>query len=59
VLVPVLRIGIPDVLVDHATPDQSKQTLGLTPPQMVQRIIERFGSPSGSATAAIAQPVAV
>jgi len=44
VLVPVLRIGIPDVLVDHASPDQSKQALGLTPPQMAQRILERYGA---------------
>ena len=42
VLVPVLRLGIPDVLVDHATPDQSKQTLGLTPSQMAERILDRF-----------------
>jgi 1-deoxy-D-xylulose-5-phosphate synthase len=41
--VPVLRIGIPDVLVDHASPDQSKETLGLTPAQMADRIHERFG----------------
>ena len=47
VLVPVLRIGIPDVLVDHASPDQSKQALGLTPPQMADRILERFGIPLG------------
>ena len=44
VLVPVLRIGIPDVLVDHASPDESKQSLGLTPPQMAQRILERYGA---------------
>jgi len=44
VLVPVLRLGIPDVLVDHASPDQSKQTLGLTPPQMAERILERFSA---------------
>ena len=42
VLVPVLRLGIPDVLVDHATPDQSKQSLGLTPSQMAERILDRF-----------------
>ena len=42
VLVPVLRIGIPDVLGDHASPDQSKQKLGLTPSQMTDRILERF-----------------
>jgi 1-deoxy-D-xylulose-5-phosphate synthase len=44
VLVPVLRLGIPDVLVDHASPDQSKQALGLTPPQMTERILERFAA---------------
>ena len=44
VLVPVLRLGIPDVLVDHASPDQSKQSLGLTPPQMAERILERFSA---------------
>ncbi|MEB3262931.1 MAG: 1-deoxy-D-xylulose-5-phosphate synthase [Synechococcus sp.] len=44
VLVPVLRLGIPDVLVDHASPNQSKQTLGLTPPQMAERIQERFAA---------------
>jgi 1-deoxy-D-xylulose-5-phosphate synthase len=43
VLVPVLRLGIPDLLVDHASPEQSKQSLGLTPPQMASRILERFG----------------
>jgi 1-deoxy-D-xylulose-5-phosphate synthase len=41
--IPVLRIGIPDVLVDHASPDQSKESLGLTPAQMADRIHERFG----------------
>jgi len=42
--VPTLRIGIPDQLVDHASPEQSKQALGLTPPQMADRILERFGA---------------
>jgi 1-deoxy-D-xylulose-5-phosphate synthase len=42
VLVPVLRIGIPDVLVDHATPEQSKTALGLTPTQMAETILRRF-----------------
>ena len=41
--VPVLRIGIPDVLVDHASPDQSKERLRLTPGQMADRIYKRFG----------------
>ncbi len=40
--IPVLRIGIPDVLVDHASPDQSKSTLGLTPIQMAEKIIKKF-----------------
>lgn len=43
--VPTLRIGIPDQLVDHASPEQSKEALGLTPPQMADRILERFGVP--------------
>ncbi len=48
VLVPVLRLGIPDVLVDHASPDQSKEALGLTPTQMAARILERFGTAFGA-----------
>ena len=47
VLVPMLRLGIPDQLVDHASPDESKQALGLTPPQMAERISERFASAFG------------
>jgi 1-deoxy-D-xylulose-5-phosphate synthase len=47
VLVPVLRLGIPDGLVDTASPQQSKEALGLTPRQMADRILERFGSPLG------------
>jgi 1-deoxy-D-xylulose-5-phosphate synthase len=43
VLVPVFRIGIADVLVDHASPSQSLQALGLTPSQMAERIRGRFG----------------
>jgi 1-deoxy-D-xylulose-5-phosphate synthase len=59
VLVPVFRIGIPDVLVDHASPDQSKQALGLTPVQMAERILERYGSSLQSPVAGMAQAVAV
>ena len=40
--VPLLRIGIPDKMVDHATPQQSKESLGLTPVQMAERIRRRF-----------------
>ncbi len=42
-LVPTLRIGIPDKLVDHASPQQSKEKLGLTPEQMSETIKKRFG----------------
>ena len=45
--VPVLRIGIADQLVDHATPQQSKEALGLTPKQMCLKIQQRFGLGSG------------
>jgi len=38
----VLRIGVPDVLVDHASPDQSKASLGLTPPQIADRILATY-----------------
>ena len=53
--VSMLRIGIPDQLVDHATPQQSKEALGLTPAQMAERILERFSNTSGDlpATASI------
>jgi 1-deoxy-D-xylulose-5-phosphate synthase len=44
VAVPVTRIGIPDVLVDHATPDQSKAELGLTPPQIAERLLAAYPS---------------
>ena len=37
-----LRIGIPDQLVDHASPQQSKEKLGLTPKLMTEQIIKRF-----------------
>ena len=42
VLVPVLRLGVPDKLVDHAKPDESKVDLGLTPSQMAERILGSF-----------------
>ena len=42
IIYPVLRIGIPDVLVDHASPDQSKRTLELTPNQMTNKIINKY-----------------
>ncbi|NJL35754.1 MAG: 1-deoxy-D-xylulose-5-phosphate synthase [Leptolyngbyaceae cyanobacterium SM1_4_3] len=48
ITVPVKRIGVPDVLVDHAKPDESLATLGLTPSQIAERILKTF-SPQPSA----------
>jgi 1-deoxy-D-xylulose-5-phosphate synthase len=42
VVVPVKRIGIPDVLVEHATPDESKAELGLTSRQIAERVLAAF-----------------
>ena len=42
VLVPVKRFGVPDVLVDHATTEQSKASLGLSSPQMAESILKAF-----------------
>ena len=42
VLVPLIRLGVPDTLVDHATPEQSFASLGLTPPQIADRILATF-----------------
>ena len=44
IIYPVLRLGIPDVLVDHASPDQSKRALELTPNQMTNKIINKYFS---------------
>ncbi|MGC8451715.1 MAG: 1-deoxy-D-xylulose-5-phosphate synthase [Cylindrospermopsis raciborskii] len=40
VVIPVKRIGIPDELVDHATPEESKVSLGLTSEQIVNDILQ-------------------
>ncbi|MBF2057003.1 MAG: 1-deoxy-D-xylulose-5-phosphate synthase [Cyanobacterium sp. T60_A2020_053] len=42
--VPLKRIGIPDILVDHATPAQSYADLGLTSPQIAEQILATFFS---------------
>jgi 1-deoxy-D-xylulose-5-phosphate synthase len=42
VVVPVKRIGVPDILVDHATPDESKVSLGLTSQQIADNILQAF-----------------
>ncbi|MEC4806883.1 MAG: 1-deoxy-D-xylulose-5-phosphate synthase [Jaaginema sp. PMC 1079.18] len=44
VLVSVKRFGIPDILVDHATPTQSKVDLGLSSSQMTEQILSSFFS---------------
>ena len=38
VVVPLQRIGVPDLLVDHATPEESIAALGLTPAQIADRV---------------------
>jgi 1-deoxy-D-xylulose-5-phosphate synthase len=42
VTVPVKCIGVPDILVDHASPDESKADLGLLPPQMAETVRKAF-----------------
>ncbi|MEG4342333.1 1-deoxy-D-xylulose-5-phosphate synthase [Microcoleus sp. A003_D6] len=42
VVVPVMRLGVPDTLVDHATPEQSFASLGLNPSQMADRILATY-----------------
>lgn len=49
VLVPVKRIGVPDKLVDHAKPDESKADLGLTSPQIAEQVLKAFFSKQPSA----------
>ncbi len=42
ITVPVTRIGVPDVLVDHASPDQAKAKLGLTAPQIAEQLLQKI-----------------
>lgn len=42
VVVPIKRIGIPDKLVEHAEPNESKADLGLTPPQIAEQVRKLF-----------------
>ncbi len=44
VVLPVKRLGVPDILVDHAEPDQSKAALGLTSSQMAEQVLQAFFS---------------
>jgi len=43
VRVPIQRIGVPDILVDHATPDESKASLGMTSAQIAERVRQAIG----------------
>jgi 1-deoxy-D-xylulose-5-phosphate synthase len=38
----VTRIGVPDQLVDHAKPDESMKALGLTGPQIAERLLKQL-----------------
>jgi 1-deoxy-D-xylulose-5-phosphate synthase len=49
IVVPVKRIGVPDILVDHATPDESKAELGLTSSQIAERVMQAYFQPQLSA----------
>ncbi|MBE8967265.1 1-deoxy-D-xylulose-5-phosphate synthase [Nostocales cyanobacterium LEGE 12452] len=42
ILVPVKRFGVPDVLVDHAEPNESKTELGLSSHQIAERVLQAF-----------------
>src|SRR5579883_1991487 len=42
ILVPVKRIGVADILVDHAEPNESKAELGLTSPQIAEKVLQAF-----------------
>jgi 1-deoxy-D-xylulose-5-phosphate synthase len=42
ILVPVTRLGVPDVLVDHAKPEESFADLGLMPAQMAEKILQKM-----------------
>lgn len=44
-LIPLKRFGVPDQLVDHAKPDESKADLGLTSAQIAERILQQFFQP--------------
>jgi len=49
VVVPVKRIGVPDILVDHAQPNESKAALGLSSSQIAERVLQAFFNQQKSA----------
>ncbi len=46
ICIPVTRIGIEDILVEHATPEESKADNNLNPNQMTDRILKLFAKVS-------------
>jgi 1-deoxy-D-xylulose-5-phosphate synthase len=44
VVVPIKRIGVPDILVEHATPDESLASLGLTSDKIAETVRNTFFS---------------
>jgi 1-deoxy-D-xylulose-5-phosphate synthase len=42
IVVPIKRIGVPDVLVEHAQPNESKAELSLTSPQIAEQVLQAF-----------------
>ena len=42
IVVPIKRIGVPDVLVEHAEPNQSKAEISLSSPQIAQKVLQAF-----------------
>ncbi|GCE65402.1 1-deoxy-D-xylulose-5-phosphate synthase [cyanobiont of Ornithocercus magnificus] len=57
IMVPMLRLGIPDILVDHSSPQESRNMLGLTPSQMAQRISDNFAPASSARLTESRKPV--
>lgn len=47
------RIGVPDILVDHAEPEESKADLGLTSPQIAEQILATFFSKQPQVVASV------
>ncbi|MBF2063754.1 MAG: 1-deoxy-D-xylulose-5-phosphate synthase [Calothrix sp. C42_A2020_038] len=42
IVVPIKRIGVPDILVEHAEPNESKISLGLTSSQIADTVMQAF-----------------
>ncbi len=42
IVVPLKRLGVPDIMVEHATPDESLADLGLMPAQLAEEVRAAF-----------------